>query len=206
MVGNLPPQPLAILLGDPEPGQVQGHGEELLLALQIDRRIRFDEDRSYRSQVRAVEPGIPGIEIHQHDSPFDVFAIEKGVIPIPTIDHPRRHPSFGQRGCLDQVGPQTVQLDLLAAACHLEEAAFLHRNRDIVLVHRDIIQPYISESLLNEPGRFFGARIAGHPGLLLGEEAQRFPHPLDGHGLTEFGKVDLGIGSRDHPSQQTQQR
>jgi len=92
------------------------------------------------------------------------------------------------------------------AARHLEEAAFFHWNRDIVFVHRDIVQPDIAESLLDEPGRFFGARIAGQPGLLSGEEAQRLPHPLDRHGLAEFGEVDLGFGRQDHPAQQTQQR
>ena len=99
--GQLVAQVLAGLAIDPEPRQVERHGEELFFALQVHGGVRLDKEDGPRPEIGGIEPSVARIEVHQGHGSFDLFAVHVRVLARAGVDQAPGHPAFGQRRGFD---------------------------------------------------------------------------------------------------------
>ena len=176
----------------PEAGQVEGHGQELALPLQVHGRVRFDEHHPGGSEVGALEPGVAGVEVHQHHGVFDLLAVQPSIGAVAPVDQAGDPPAVGQRGGPDQVGPQAVQSGGFPRGGDPDAARGpFHRNGDVVLVDRNPVQPDLAEGFLDVTGSRAGSGISRDPGFLAGEVRQGPGYALLRDQVPDRGKVDL---------------
>ena len=146
------------------------------------------------SEVGALEPGVAGVEVHQHHRVFDLLAVEVGMGAVAAVDQARHSPAIGQGGGLDEVGPQAVQRGAVSPVAVTRRLAgsLFHRNGDVVFMGLD---PGPARSRGRSPG------CNGQPRRAPGYPATRDCCPAKcesvpatrslGNMIPDRGKVDL---------------
>ena len=196
----------AVRLPDPVTRQVEGHGEELSLALEIHGGIRLYEDDPPGAQVSRVEPGVPSVEVHEYESALDLLAVQVVVGAVVGIDQRCGESTGGQGGGLDQIGPEAVERQGLprrrepdAARCALE------RDRDVVLQDGDVVESDFRKRLLDVVSSGVGAGVTDHTGLVAGQIGERFRYARGRRDTADDLEIDLGspwLGERQRAADQ----
>ena len=189
-------QELPIGATDPKPGHVERHAEEFLFTLERYGGVWFDKHDGRCAEIRGIEPGITRIEVHQDHGPINDFAVHIRVLARPPVDQPAGHSAIRQCRSLDQIGPQAVQFQLFAACFYTQKPALVHWDRDIVLVHGDIVETNRVKALLHVFRRLVGSGIARDPGAQIGKIVHGLLHPPDRNRLRQFLKVHSRAGRR----------
>ena len=168
-----------VVLSDPEPGHVEGHGEELALTLEVDGGVRLDEHHRGGTEVGGVQPVVARVEVEQDDAAGDILTVQILELSLAAPDQSAVDTAVRQCRGAHEIGPQAVQA-YRRAADNDEDPRMIDRDGDVILVQGDSLQADVVEPTIDVQCRLFGARIADDAGPEAGEETHRLPQPLFG--------------------------
>ena len=185
------PQQSAVRTAHPEPRQVEGHGEELLLAFEVDGRVGLDEDDGGGAEVCAVEPVVAGVEVEDDDGSRHVLAVELLELPPAAVDQGSVNAAVGQGRGAHQVGPQSVELHGRPSR-DPQPPSLVDGHGDVVLVEGDVVQTDLPELAVHVQGRLLGAGIAGHARTEAREESHGLAQTVLRRQTAQGLEVDFG--------------